>query len=617
MSAVPAPQATSSTPVPRWEWLTILGVGLVASSLRFSFPSRLAVEHFDEGVYASNIWFGHLQGGVYPHQHLYAPPMLPALIEWLFVFFGPSNPMAMLPSQVAGTATVILMWWLGRSWFGPVAGLTAASLCAMSEVHILLSRSALTDALLGMWWVAALIALRRACDSGRWSHSLLAGYLVAMAWYSKYNGWMPLAITLAAVIARGACCRGIWPQTRTALMSCLIAGATAVAAWSPWLWSLQSKGGYASVMANHRQYIVGLSGWMSSLLRQWQQLSSLTGRLSMLTLLGAFVVLSLLANRYAQTMKLDVGPDSGQDQPNSNPDWRDRFARLLVYFSTSAWLIWALASPVVSCPILTVQALAVWWFLQGPRTAPGPQASRSDLGYWCLLVWFGGLLFATPLYLPYLRLTLPWELATFLGLGLAYQQYWNSLCPGDTGQPEELAFRRSRHRQTFCLIVMCVLVSGMPLLAARLRWALIPAVDQRGFADAGRLIAAKINQAASNGDHAATPTLVYVYAEPALLFQLKTAGLAQVAPIGSLQFTRTQFSRPDQKIYLAFGVHATSDPHFIEQFNVVRGQLKPVGTWPWQLGPLVALDQPSIVPHKLGRNPAEAATIELYEVQTP
>lgn len=619
MTSVSTAEISLSKPVSRWEWWALFGVVLIAAALRFCYPSHLAVEHFDEGVYASNIWFGDQPGGVYPQQHLYAPPMLPALIEWLFVFFGPSNAGAMMPSQIAGSVTVILLWWLGRTWFGPVAGLTAAGLCAANEVHILLSRAALTDVLLGMWWVAALISLRRACDSGRWSHSLLAGYLVGMAWYTKYNGWMPLAIIIAAVIARGVCCRGIWPQTRTALKSCIIAAVTAFAVWSPWLWSLQSKGGYASVMANHRQYVVGLAGWLQSLLRQWQQLTSLTGRLSLLAVFAAFIIISMLADRYAQILTLGVRSESGHDQSNANPNWRSHFARLLVYFSTSAWLLWALVTPVVSFPILTLQVLAIWWFFNGPQSEAFPRAARNDLGYWCLLVWFGGLLFATPLYRPYLRLTLPWQLATFVGVGLAFQQYWSSICPDGTGQPEEQGLRRSRRRQAICMVLMCALLSGMPVLAARLPWALIPVVDQRSFGGVGRQIAATINQATSNGngDNSATAAAVYVYAEPALLFQLRLAGLGNVAPIGGLQFTRTQFSKPGLKVYLAVGLHAKADPRFIAQLNDVRGRLAPIGTWNWQLGPLVALDQPNVDPNQLGSNPAEAATIELYEVEAP
>ena len=42
--------------------------------------SRSAVEHFDEGVYASNIYFAAPEYA-YPLQRFYAPPLLPALIE--------------------------------------------------------------------------------------------------------------------------------------------------------------------------------------------------------------------------------------------------------------------------------------------------------------------------------------------------------------------------------------------------------------------------------------------------------------------------------------------------------------------------------------------------------
>lgn len=597
----------------------LVGIFLVAATLRFSYPGRLAVEHFDEGVYASNIWFGDRPAGVYPEQHLYAPPLLPALIEWIFVFLGPSNWGAMLPSQIAGTVTVILLWRLGRTWFGPVAGLTAAMLCAASEVHILLSRSALTDALLGMWWVAALLALRRACDSGRWSHALLAGYLIGMAWYTKYNGWMPLAITISAVVARGVCCRGVWPETRQALKSCLIAGVTAFAVWSPWLWSLQSKGGYASVMANHRQYVVGLAGWLSSFERQWAQLSALTGMCSLIVLIGAYVILLCLVSRRIPAIpSLDETPAEGQQRALQ----LNAVSRALSYNSAFAWVSWSLLSPLLSYLSLASQSFIVWWFWPRPTgLQSGPEArqvhSRDDLGHWLLLAWFAGLLLVTPLYYAYVRLTLPWLLAAFLGVALTFQFCWNAARQFGSDVSWDRPTARSLRLKAAALVLLAALLGSRPVWSGKIRAGLVPITDSGAYLGASRNLAGLIEETSTGEDQTPIPSAVYVYAEPALLFQLRLAGLSSVGPVGSLKFMDVTYSRRDMKVYLVVSVHGKADLRFADQFAAQQDRLKLIGSLPYFLGPLVALDQWKSDPRRLGHNPEDHTTMEVYEVLPP
>src|SRR5579872_1697517 len=128
------------------EWLLVVALFLTGLVLRSAYPSRLAVEHFDEGVYASNIFFSGEKGDEhYPDQHLYAPPLLPFLIEYTMLLLGPSNFAPMVVNIIAGSMTVPLVWWVGRRWFGPTAGLASATLVALSDVHIFFSRTALTD----------------------------------------------------------------------------------------------------------------------------------------------------------------------------------------------------------------------------------------------------------------------------------------------------------------------------------------------------------------------------------------------------------------------------------------------------------------------------------------
>src|SRR5687768_3002192 len=66
--------------VSRQEVMVLVIVAAIGISIRLLAFSRSAVEHFDEGVYASNIFFGP-PDYAYPMQRFYAPPLLPALIE--------------------------------------------------------------------------------------------------------------------------------------------------------------------------------------------------------------------------------------------------------------------------------------------------------------------------------------------------------------------------------------------------------------------------------------------------------------------------------------------------------------------------------------------------------
>src|SRR2546423_1359882 len=93
----------------------ILLIGIVLRLVAFA---RSAVEHFDEGVYASNIYFGP-PDFAYPQQRFFAPPLLPALIEAGMIAGLPPNVAALLPSFIAGCVTIVALWGLGRPRFSP------------------------------------------------------------------------------------------------------------------------------------------------------------------------------------------------------------------------------------------------------------------------------------------------------------------------------------------------------------------------------------------------------------------------------------------------------------------------------------------------------------------
>src|SRR3954451_6259442 len=123
------PRAGQRPRLSRRECFLIVLLIAVGIAMRLVALSHSAIEHFDEGVYASNVYFGP-PDYAYPMQRFYAPPLLPALIETFLILRLPPNLAAILPSFLAGCGMIIAIWWFARSWFGPADGLTAATLAA-------------------------------------------------------------------------------------------------------------------------------------------------------------------------------------------------------------------------------------------------------------------------------------------------------------------------------------------------------------------------------------------------------------------------------------------------------------------------------------------------------
>ncbi|MCA8988052.1 MAG: glycosyltransferase family 39 protein, partial [Planctomycetaceae bacterium] len=357
-----SPTCCEEIPIRRPEMLTIVLITFLAAAIRIFSISGIAVEHFDEGVYASNLWFSEAEGYQYPNRYLYAPPLLPALIEWSLVIFGSSETwIPAIPSLLASIFTIPLMWWIGRRTSGPVAGLAAAMILAANNVHILYARTALTESLLCFFMLLSVSLANCMCReltiSPRYRFypfmlAVLSGLMAGLGWWTKYSGWLSLA-----VIVSGTAGWGLWRyRMREWIWLAIHLGVIVVVAvlvWLPFYFSLNQYGGYSAVAENHRQYFVGWSGWLTSL---QYQLSSQWQMSGLLTLLG--VVGAALITRQAA------------DEPDLS------------------------ASPVAQQPLL--------------------QAS----GVWLGASWFLGLSLAIPLYTPYPRLVVPWWIIVCFLLGI-------------------------------------------------------------------------------------------------------------------------------------------------------------------------------------------------------
>ncbi|MCX6363692.1 MAG: glycosyltransferase family 39 protein [Actinobacteria bacterium] len=211
--------------------LRLKGVGW---GLPYSFVNA------DESVVVPKA-FGVVRGGLNP-QFFYYPSLFFYLLGGVYLLAAPTlwavqhvNPLAMgsfvvdpgpyfllarLVSVAAGTASVYLLYRIGREAFGRAAGLVAALFLAVAPLHVAYSHMAVTDVTAtALSLLAFLLLLRAARGGGR--RRLIAGAVAAgLATSTKYNlGALVLPATTAAAYAcRGEVGRRVAAGGRAALL---------------------------------------------------------------------------------------------------------------------------------------------------------------------------------------------------------------------------------------------------------------------------------------------------------------------------------------------------------------------------------------------------------------
>ncbi|HSG70308.1 MAG TPA: glycosyltransferase family 39 protein, partial [Planctomycetaceae bacterium] len=258
----------------RAETIVLLTIVILAAALRIHELGRVHIEHFDEGVYASNRWFTVEEETRYPNRHLYAPPLLPALLEWSQLLLGTGSWGTLFLPVALGTLTVGFVWWLMRHFTGPVPALATAFIAAISEPHILYSRTALTDVPMIALMLLAIGLAWQGIASSDWKRSLAAGVITGLCWSTKYNGWFPLAVSGAGLVAFTLFHVKRFGGFPRAGVNWLLVCAVAAIVWLPAWRDLQpeGRGGYSAVQENHSNYIEGPAKWVGNFQQQFDNL---------------------------------------------------------------------------------------------------------------------------------------------------------------------------------------------------------------------------------------------------------------------------------------------------------------------------------------------------------
>lgn len=127
--------------------------------------------------------------------------------------FGYSTWAILLPSAVAGAASVALLWLIVRRSFGPAAATVAGVVLALTPISVAVNRLNLPEPFLILMLVGAAGAVLRSLDSPRWwAWVATAAALVGLAFNTKMLvGWMPgPAFVLAILIGVTGSWRVSW-----------------------------------------------------------------------------------------------------------------------------------------------------------------------------------------------------------------------------------------------------------------------------------------------------------------------------------------------------------------------------------------------------------------------
>jgi hypothetical protein len=204
--------------------LTVGGLTLIG------FLIRLA--GFDQSLFAdelSTYWIldgnslGEVLSSVRSDDEI-TPPLY-FVLAWLSLQVGPDPEWVRLPSLLAGTATIPLIYLLGARCVGRAAGLIAAAVFALSPFMIHYAVEARSYAVMIALLTASTLALLLATESGRarWWGAYAACSCAAML--SHYTSLFPLAAQALWAV---------WAH-REAIRPLLLANLAALIAFLPWL----------------------------------------------------------------------------------------------------------------------------------------------------------------------------------------------------------------------------------------------------------------------------------------------------------------------------------------------------------------------------------------------
>lgn len=166
---------------------------------------------------------GHVISVVYGDAEV--TPPLSFVLAWLSLKIGSSWAWLRVPSLLAGTATIPIVYGIGARSSGRTAGLIAAAVTALSAVMIMFSTEARNYAVMMAAVAGSTLSALLALDTRRARWWVVYGLCSCVAMYSHYSAAFVLIV------------QGLWllwrePQARRAV---ILANLGAAAIYAPWI----------------------------------------------------------------------------------------------------------------------------------------------------------------------------------------------------------------------------------------------------------------------------------------------------------------------------------------------------------------------------------------------
>ncbi|WP_069164778.1 glycosyltransferase family 39 protein [Nocardia altamirensis] len=235
-SAPPEPAAARKI---RWEYpaLAALLIGTTIAYLCNLSANGWANSFYSAAVQAGSVsWKAFFFGSSDAANSITVdkPPASLWLMELSVRAFGLNSWSILVPEVLLGVASVALLWATVRKPFGPAAGLLAGLVLAVTPVAAVMFRFNNPDALLVFLMVAAVWALSRAIEDGRWRWLVLTGVFVGFGFLTKQLQVLLVVPPLAlAYLIAGP------PKLGTRLLQLCAAGAAMVGAAGWWLLAVE------------------------------------------------------------------------------------------------------------------------------------------------------------------------------------------------------------------------------------------------------------------------------------------------------------------------------------------------------------------------------------------
>lgn len=552
LSSAPETEQADRSVRPNFLMSDVLAIALIcaiAFALRAWKFTSLGLTHYDEGANAlSGFWSLPSFKGLYPWQKFFAPPGYFGMVGIVFWLAGHASDLAAIGINVFfGTATTVLVWWIAQRWFGRRAAIFSATLVALSEFQIALSRTALTDTLFGFLFLLSLAGIALCFEKQRPALAIAAGAAVGAAWNVKYHGWLLLAIAFAALVL-SAVSKKPADASRTKKIFFYWSAVAGVAAlcFLPWVVYTEFRlGGYLAVEEFHRRYLN--FHWFANLARQVGFQTYFDGWLSRLS-----PVLGFLAAAAAGGFR--------------------RFQKPAILLAGFLFLVVA---------SFAVGGTGTWFLLALYGLVIGWNRGR-ELGP-LLVVAFLVFFVLTPCYTPFARLLLPWVLAgqILAGAGVAHL-FDDALAAANHAGSSSWANKNLR-LLSIATVFLLLLGLGMGFPAPNKPGIWAPATGSRDAA--ARLM-----------PYLSKDSVVFVTAEPNLAFYFQRAGYRTFC-IQHLAFNAGAqdplMYKTTNPVYVIGGKYAREEPDWLPLLNALPGRYQLVTRVPMPPSDVRLLDDKS------------------------